>query len=110
MPVAAYPDRRARTQPNPHRPYRRRRIDVCDSSRRSTAKGAVKIALSRFNPKLRALRRRVLLVLAMFDEIVDHRRVRKCRGIAEASRLVFGDLAQDPAHDLAGAGFRQTGR
>jgi hypothetical protein len=31
---------------------RRRRIDVCDSSRRSTAKGAVKIALSRFNPEV----------------------------------------------------------
>jgi hypothetical protein len=48
---------------------------------------------------------RALLVLAVLDQIVDHGRVRQRRGIAETARLVLGDLAQDAAHDLAGAGL-----
>ena len=42
------------------------------------------------------------------DEIVDHGGIRQGRGVAEAARLVLGDLAQDAAHDLAGAGLRQA--
>src|SRR3984957_4584387 len=53
---------------------------------------------------------RPFLVLAMSHQIVDHGGVRQRRGVAEASRFVFGDLAQDAAHDLAGAGLRQTRR
>src|SRR5712692_1241695 len=54
------------------------------------------------------LSRRTLLVLAVLDQIVDYCRIRQRRGIAEASRLVLGDLAQDAAHDLDGTGFRQS--
>src|SRR5436190_20338046 len=50
----------------------------------------------------------VFFVLAVLDEVVDDSGIRQRRGIAEAARLVLGDLAQDPAHDLAGACLRQT--
>ena len=43
-------------------------------------------------------------------QVVDHRRIGQRRGVAEVGEIVLGDLAQDPAHDLAGAGLRQTGR
>src|SRR5262249_25002170 len=36
-----------------------------------------------------------LAVLSVADEILDHARVGKRRGIAEIAVLVFGDLAQD---------------
>jgi len=55
--------------------------------------------------RLQRLSRRVLLVLAVLDQIVDHGGIRQRRGVAETSRLVLGDLAQDAAHDLAGTGF-----
>src|ERR1700687_5641915 len=54
------------------------------------------------------LRPRALLVLAVLHEILDHGGIGQRRGVAEATRFVFGDLAQDAAHDLAGAGFRQS--
>src|ERR1019366_1755271 len=68
------------------------------------------LAMTRRAPKGRRLSRRALLVLAMLDQIVDHGGIRQRRGIAEASRLVLGDLAQDAAHDLAGAGLGQARR
>ena len=43
---------------------------------------------------------------AVADEVVDHAGVGEGRGVAEAFGFVGGDLAQDAAHDLAGAGFR----
>lgn len=38
---------------------------------------------------------------AVFDQVVDHRRVSQCRGVAERAIVVFGDFAQDPAHYFA---------
>src|SRR5712672_3562151 len=52
----------------------------------------------------------VFLVLAMLDQIVDHGGIGERRGVAETSRFVLGDLTQDTAHDLAGAGLRQPRR
>jgi hypothetical protein len=42
----------------------------------------------------------------------DHRRRRDRRAwsVAEIADVVFGDLAQDAAHDFAAAGFWQAGR
>src|SRR5437773_658396 len=40
------------------------------------------------------------------DEVVDDGRVSQCRDIAQLGVLVGGDLAQNAAHDLAGAGLR----
>ena len=37
----------------------------------------------------------------VLDQIVDHRRIGKGRGVAQRLMLVGGDLAQDAAHDLA---------
>ena len=64
------------------------------SRRVSTGRGG-----SRFSGRL------VLPVLAMLNQVVDDRGVGERRGVAQASRLVLGDLAQDTAHDLAGAGL-----
>src|SRR5215469_15600479 len=50
-----------------------------------------------------------LLVLPVADEIVNPWRVGERRGVAEIAVLVFGDLAQNPAHDLSRARLRQTG-
>ena len=50
------------------------------------------------------------LVLAVVDQVVDHGRVGERRGVAEVGEIVLGDLAQDAAHDLAGAGLRQARR
>src|SRR5579871_352636 len=44
-------------------------------------------------------------VLAVLHEVVDHGGIGQGRGVAERARLVLGDLAQDAAHDLAGAGL-----
>ncbi len=46
----------------------------------------------------------------LLDEVVDHGGVGEGRGVAEAAELVLGDLAQDAAHDLAGARLGQAGR
>src|SRR5207302_629122 len=51
-----------------------------------------------------------LAVLPVADEILDHGRVCEGRGVAEIAVLVFRNLAQDPAHDLARARLRQAGR
>src|SRR5262249_266928 len=51
-----------------------------------------------------------LLVLPVADEVVDHGRVAERRGVAEIAVLVFGDLAQNSAHDLSRARLRQAGR
>ena len=51
-----------------------------------------------------------LLVLPIVHQVVDHRRVGQGRGIAQLIVLVGGDLAQDAAHDLARARFRQRWR
>ena len=51
-----------------------------------------------------------LLVLPVVHQIVDHRRIGQRRGVAEIAVFVLGDLAQDAAHDLAGARLRQAGR
>ncbi len=50
------------------------------------------------------------LVLPVLHEVVDHGRIGRGRGVAEAGRFVLGDLAQDAAHDLAGARLGQAGR
>src|SRR5882762_8849452 len=47
-------------------------------------------------------------VHAVVDEIIDDGRVGEGRDIAQLVVLVGGDLAQDAAHDLAGAGLRQV--
>ena len=47
-------------------------------------------------------------VHTVFDQIVDDRGICQCGGVAQGSKIVFGDLAQDATHDLAGAGFRQA--
>src|SRR6201991_3178402 len=61
-----------------------------------------------FSPHLQeALGFCALLVLPMRHQILYHGRIRQGRSIAEAARFVLGDLAQDAAHDLAGAGLRQ---
>src|SRR6185312_7987243 len=52
---------------------------------------------------MRVLRCRGFAVLPILDEVVDHGRIGQRRGVAQAARLVLGDLAQDAAHDLAGA-------
>src|SRR5690348_18099738 len=52
-----------------------------------------------------ALRRGRFAVLAVLDEVIDHGGISQGRGVAEARRLVLGDLAQDSAHDLARARF-----
>ena len=51
-----------------------------------------------------------LFVLPVADEVIHHGRIGQGRGIAEVAILIFGDFAQDPSHDLAGAGFRQARR
>src|SRR6476646_9941127 len=56
------------------------------------------------------LRRDILLVLAVLDEIVDHGGIGQRRRVAEAAGLILRDLAQDAAHDFAGAGLRQSRR
>ena len=43
-------------------------------------------------------------------QLLHHRRIGQGRGVAERAEFVFGDLAQDAAHDLAGAGLGQAGR
>src|SRR5262245_42119409 len=48
-------------------------------------------------------------VLPILHQVIHHRRVGQRRGIAERAVFVLGDLAQDAAHDLAGAGLRQAG-
>src|SRR2546430_1114869 len=50
------------------------------------------------------------LVLPVVDEVVDHGRIGERRGVAQRAVIVLGDLAQDAAHDLAGARFRQARR
>src|SRR3954453_2106216 len=56
------------------------------------------------------LSRRVLLVLPVLHEIIDHRGVGQGRGVAEAGGFILRDLAQDAAHDLARTRFRQARR
>src|SRR5271169_5450368 len=53
---------------------------------------------------------RAFLVLPMGDEVVDHSGVGERRGVAETAGLVFGDLAQDAAHDFSRARLRQVRR
>src|SRR2546427_72054 len=47
---------------------------------------------------------------AILDEILNHRRIGQCGGVAEIAEFVLRDLAQDAAHDLAGACLRQARR
>src|SRR3569623_851785 len=42
------------------------------------------------------------------DQAVDQRRIGQRRGITEAAELVLRDLPQDPPHDLARPGLRQS--
>jgi len=49
-------------------------------------------------------------VLAVGDEVVDHGGVGEGGRITQGAELVFGDLAEDTPHDLAGAGLGQAGR
>src|SRR5690606_19373880 len=47
-------------------------------------------------------------VESVFDQAVDHRGVGQRGSVTEIVQLVAGNLAQDAAHDLAGAGLRQS--
>src|SRR3989344_5428508 len=47
---------------------------------------------------------------AVLDEALHHRWIGECGGIAEIGKIVRGNLAQDAAHDLAGARLGQTRR
>jgi hypothetical protein len=49
-------------------------------------------------------------LLLSFDKRSDHLRVGERGGVANLVRVVLGDLAQDAAHDFAGARLRQAGR
>src|SRR5688572_20474499 len=51
-----------------------------------------------------------LRLAAVRDEVRDDGGIGERRGIAQLVMLVGGDLAQDPAHDLARAGLRQARR
>src|SRR5690606_3193142 len=51
----------------------------------------------------------LLLVLPVFDEIIDDGRVGQRRGIAQRAEIVLGDLPENAAHDLARARLRQSG-
>src|SRR6266566_1838527 len=42
------------------------------------------------------------------DEVVHDGRIGQGRGVAKIAEFVFGDLAQDTTHDLAGARLRQV--
>jgi hypothetical protein len=50
------------------------------------------------------------LVLAVFDQIVDHARVSQGRSVAQRAEIILGNLAQDAAHDLAGAGLERSSK
>src|SRR5579884_1289693 len=43
--------------------------------------------------------------LATCHQCINDGRIGECRRIAEPSGCAFGDLAEDPPHDLAGSGF-----
>ena len=47
-------------------------------------------------------------ILTVVDQILHDGRVGERRGVAEIGKIVLGDLAQDAAHDLAGAGLGQA--
>ena len=51
-----------------------------------------------------------LLVHAVLDQVLHHARVCQGAGIAQGIGFVRRDLAQDTAHDLAGACLRQARR
>src|SRR3982750_2276498 len=77
--------------------------DCCTTNAQGTAghprrrRDRLTAASNRFNDRLR---RHVFFILAVLDQIVDDSGIRQRRGITEAARLVLGDLAQDPPHDL----------
>ena len=50
------------------------------------------------------------MVLPIFDQALNYRRIDERRSFAKRAKLVLGDLAQDPAHNLSRAGFGQTRR
>src|SRR5690349_10820619 len=53
---------------------------------------------------------RRLAILPVVDEILNDAGVGQRRGIAQRPIVVFGDLAQNPPHDLAGSGLGQPRR
>ena len=50
------------------------------------------------------------LVLAVGDEVVDDGWFRQGGGVTKVGEIDFGELAQDAAHDLAGARLAQAWR
>src|SRR5258708_15824854 len=52
----------------------------------------------------------LFLLRAVLHQILDHARIGESRGVAEIAEIVLGDLAQDAAHDLAGARLGQARR
>ncbi|KFB08685.1 hypothetical protein EL18_02939 [Nitratireductor basaltis] len=50
-----------------------------------------------------------LFVLTVVHQIVDNRRISQGGGVTQGLGIILRDLAQDAAHDLARACFRQTG-
>ncbi len=48
------------------------------------------------------------LVHPVFDQVIDNRWIRKRRCIAQRTKIIFGNFAQDPAHDFTRSGFWQA--
>jgi hypothetical protein len=51
-----------------------------------------------------------LIACFPFHQRIHHVRIGQRGGVADLVGLVLGDLAQDAAHDFAGARLRQAGR
>src|SRR4026207_1887844 len=52
----------------------------------------------------------VVPTLAIFNQVVDHRRISQRGSVTEIGKIVLRDLSQDSSHDFAGSGFRQSWR
>ena len=55
-------------------------------------------------------KRHLASVLAVVDQVVDHRWVCKRGSIAQIGEIVFGDFSQNAPHDFTRACFRQAWR
>ena len=53
---------------------------------------------------------RLTLVLAPIDQLIDDFRLCQGRRVAKVPEIIFRDLAQDPAHNLARPGLRKAWR
>src|SRR5512147_466273 len=65
---------------------------------------------SRASTVLAAMCARLLSGGVVLDEVLNHRWVRKGRGVTQVAEVVLRDLAKDPAHDLARPSLGQARR